>query len=47
MCSLRWSVVCSPKGEGGLGIPSLRETNEALLVKLAWRVLTQPDSLCS
>lgn len=44
---LKWELVCTPKAEGGLGIPSLRITNTALLVKLAWLVLQVPHSLSS
>lgn len=44
---IRWEIVCTPKDEGWLGIPPLRITNEALLVKLAWRILHDSHSLCS
>lgn len=44
---IRWDIVCTPKEEGGLGIPQLKVTNEAFLVKLAWRILKEPQSLCS
>lgn len=35
LCPIQWNVVSTPKGEGGLGILSLKESNESLLVKLA------------
>jgi hypothetical protein len=40
-----WSEVCKPKKEGGLGLKTLKETNEVSLLKLIWRILSARDSL--
>ena len=34
----KWSQVCKPKKEGGLGIRPLKEMNLALLGKWLWRI---------
>ncbi|XP_043717833.1 uncharacterized protein LOC122665760 [Telopea speciosissima] len=34
--TVRWSKLCRPKSEGGLGVRRLKELNLALLAKLAW-----------
>ncbi|XP_043694249.1 uncharacterized protein LOC122644954 [Telopea speciosissima] len=34
--TVRWSKLCKPKCEGGLGVRRLKEINLALLAKLAW-----------
>ena len=33
-----------PKEEGGLGIPKLQETNQALLTKWLWRFYMEPTA---
>lgn len=40
-----WEILTQPKAGGGLGIKKLREFNIALLAKLGWTMLTQPDVL--
>ena len=40
-----WENVSKQKGEGGLGIRSMRQANAAFLAKLGWRILTEPDAL--
>ncbi|XP_062014320.1 uncharacterized protein LOC133730820 [Rosa rugosa] len=43
----KWKALCNPKEEGGLGFRSLSEFNTAMLAKQAWRVITNPESLCA
>lgn len=33
-----WDAITAPKGMGGLGIRSLKETNQALVLKTIWRL---------
>ncbi|KAL2927651.1 hypothetical protein RDABS01_019982 [Bienertia sinuspersici] len=42
-----WENVQRPYSQGGLGIRSARQSNAAFLTKLGWRVLTEPNALCS
>ncbi|GAV92425.1 zf-RVT domain-containing protein, partial [Cephalotus follicularis] len=37
---VKWSKVCLPRQEGGLGIKSLKSWNRALLLKQIWNLLT-------
>ena len=37
----KWSVVCRPKDQGGLGVHDLEVKNRALLGKLLARLLTE------
>jgi hypothetical protein len=37
----KWSVVCTPKDQGGLGIHDLEVKNTALLRKWLFRLLTE------
>jgi hypothetical protein len=37
----KWSVVCRPKDQGGLGIQDLKVKNTALLGKWLFRLLTE------
>jgi hypothetical protein len=40
-----WDSICIPKVLGGLGIRKMRDVNLALIAKLGWKMLTNPDSL--
>lgn len=43
----RWEVCCLPKAKGELGLRDLGCLNQALLAKLAWRLLKNPNFLLS
>lgn len=43
---IAWNVVCKPKRLGGMGFKNTRKFNEALLAKLAWRMITEHNNLC-
>lgn len=45
--SLAWDKIYQLKGNGGLGFRRLKETNQAFMAKLAWRLQTQDSSLWS
>lgn len=40
-----WNLICLPKDQGGLGIRKSFEVNQALIAKLAWSILTQPNKV--
>lgn len=37
--------MCQPNEIGGVGIKSLKQMNEAFLLKLLWRLTTDPTNL--
>lgn len=44
---IRWMAsnkMCYPKKYGGMGFKRIREFNMAMLVKKAWRILSEPNS---
>ncbi|XP_030969608.1 uncharacterized protein LOC115989869 [Quercus lobata] len=41
-----WDKLYLPKGKGGLGFKKAKDSNRALLAKLAWMVASKRDSLC-
>ena len=45
MHMISWEKVCRPKDLGGLGLYSTKARNLALLAKLNWRVMEDPNSL--
>ncbi|KAK9139396.1 hypothetical protein Scep_009077 [Stephania cephalantha] len=40
-----WNEICQPKGCGGLGLKKMRLMNEALLMKLVWRLVSSTNEL--
>ena len=46
MSLISWHNICQPKLAGGLGFKRLDIMNEALLLKIAWNLITKPDKLC-
>lgn len=45
MSHCNWDTVILPKEAGGLGIPSTRHRNCAILMNQAWRLYTSPNTL--
>lgn len=42
---MKWSVVCTPKEEGGLGVRDVRVVNWSLLAKWKWRLIQDGHAL--
>ena len=42
---ISWDRICRPKKCGGLGIRKSKEMNEALQMKLIWKILAEPDNV--
>ena len=45
LCWVSWTRLTRPKSVGGLGFREIEQFNDALLAKLAWRMLKEPQSL--
>lgn len=43
--TIAWATICTPKKQGGLGLPNLQLMNNVLLAKLIWRLVKFPDEL--
>jgi hypothetical protein len=43
ICWVKWSDICKPKREGGLGIRDIRAMNSSLLAKWRWKLLMEGD----
>lgn len=41
---IAWSAACTPKNKGGLGIRPSPWFNKAVLAKLGWKILTDPNN---
>ena len=39
-------TICAPKHAWRLGFKRTRDVNEAFMVKLAWKISTQPEKPC-
>ena len=42
---VRWSIVCSNRGKGGLGVRNLSLLNKALLCKWSWQFAMEGEAL--
>lgn len=45
MCWVSWQRLARPKSAGGFGFREIEQLNDALLAKLSWRILQNPNSL--
>ena len=43
-CKVSWNIVCSPRENGGLGVPDLRITGFALRLRWGWLKRTRGDN---
>lgn len=43
--SVAWHNICRPKSQMGLGLRDIQKHTKALLMKLAWNIIYQPEAL--
>ena len=43
--SIGWDKICKPKHLGSLGIKKSEATNQALQMKLLWKIMSEPENL--
>ncbi|XP_010495605.1 PREDICTED: uncharacterized protein LOC104772720 [Camelina sativa] len=43
LAKIAWGEVCTQKSEGGLGLRSLKETNDVCCLKLIWRLVSKGE----
>ena len=42
---IAWDKICMPKSKGGIGLRKTEAVNTAFQCKLAWKILTNNDSV--
>ena len=42
---LSWEEICTPKCEGGLGFRKARDLNNSFMMKLAWNLIDNKETL--
>jgi hypothetical protein len=45
MTGVHWDTIGQPQKISSIGIRKVKENNEALIMKLGWGLLAQPDKL--
>ncbi|GJZ85566.1 RNA-directed DNA polymerase, eukaryota, reverse transcriptase zinc-binding domain protein [Tanacetum coccineum] len=45
MVSVKWSDVCKPKNQGGLGLKSMHEWNISLMAKHLWSIISNKNTI--
>lgn len=45
MHAVSWKKLCGPKDHGGMGIKSLKPMNEAIMIKMLWKISKNPNDL--
>ena len=41
---MAWQTLCKPRLDGGLGMKNLHVVNRALIMKLAWGMISKPNA---